>query len=63
MIRVWEEEMKNILGSSIENKYGPFEHSDVKLDTSAHFPNKKCVFLLMRFLKKNVQRVILLKEP
>ena len=43
--------MKNILGSSIENKYGPFEHSDVKLDTSAHFPNK------------NVQRVILLKEP
>ena len=55
--------MKNILGSSIENKYGPFEHSDVKLDTSAHFPNKKCVFLFMSFLKKNVQRVILLKEP
>ena len=54
-----EEEIKKfkkILANSIENTDVLFEHSDVKVDTS------NAVLLLMSFLKKDVQRVMLLKE-
>ena len=54
-----EEEIKKfkkILANAIENTDAPFEHSDVKVDTS------NMAFLFMSFLKKDVQRVMLLKE-
>ena len=47
---------QKILANSIENTDVLFEHSDVKVDTS------NAVFLFMSFLKKDVQRVMLLKE-
>ena len=48
--------LKKILSNSIENIDVLFEHSNVKVDTS------KAVFLFMSFLKKDVHRVMLLKE-
>ena len=48
--------VKKILANSIENTDVLFEHSDVKEDTS------NAVFLFTSFLKKDVQRVMLLKE-
>ena len=54
-----EEEIKKfkeILANSIENTDVLFEHSDVKVDTS------NADLLLMSFLKKDVQRVMFLKE-
>ena len=54
-----EEEIKKfkkILANSIANTDVLFEYSDVKVDTS------NAVLLLMSFLKKDVQRVMLLKE-
>ena len=54
-----EEEIKKfrkILANSIENADVLFEHGDVKVDTS------NAVLLLMSFLKKDVQRVMLLRE-
>ena len=48
--------IKKILANSNENTDVLFEHSNVKVDT----PN--AVFLFMSFLKKDVQRVMLLKE-
>ena len=54
-----EEEIKRfkkIVANSIENTDVLFEHSDVKVDTS------NAVLLLMSFLRKDVQKVMLLKE-
>ena len=54
-----EEEIKKfkkILANSIANTDVLFEYSDVKVDMS------NAVLLLMSFLKKDVQRVMLLKE-
>ena len=54
-----EEEIKKfkkILANSIENTDVLFEHSDVKVDMS------NTDLFLMSFLKKDVQRVMLLKE-
>ena len=54
-----EEEIKKfrkILANLIENADVLFEHGDVKVDTS------NAVLLLMSFLKKDVQRVMLLRE-
>ena len=46
---------KKILANSIENTDVLFEHSDVKIDTS------NAVLLSISLLKKDVQRVMLLK--
>ena len=47
---------KKISANSIENTDVLFEHNNVKVDTS------NTALLLMSFLKKDVQRVMLLKE-
>ena len=48
------QKVQKILPYSTENTDVLFEHSDVKVDTS------NVVFLLMSFLKKDVQRVMLI---
>ena len=54
LIRVWEEEIKNILVNLIENTYVFFQHSDVKVDTSGHSPNKKCSLLIYELFKEKL---------
>ena len=50
------QKLQKILANSIKNTDVLFELSDVKIDTS------NAVLLLMNFLKKDIQRVMLLKE-
>ena len=65
LIRVWEEEIKKIqkiLANSVENPDVVFEHSGVK-KILVHIPQtKNPIFLFMSFLRKNVRRVMLLRE-